>query len=187
MKGGLKMTRRDRSLVAFMREHGGKAYRYACCLSHNDDEAQDLVQDAYCRVLRSWESDDARRPIKPWFFSILRNCFIDSRRSKRRQIAFSSALQHRNGHRAYWNRVGGMDDGAFLEDLIKKDALDNIRAAVARLQPKQRVMVQLRDIEGGTYGELARKLRVPMGTVRSRLHRARRALRDRMEAIEVGA
>ena len=182
----MRISKRNMKVMEFMQAHGGSTLRYACGLSNDGEEAQDLVQETLCRVLGSWRHEDERRPIKPWVFSILKNKFIDSQRQRRRHRAFANSVYHQNGNGAYWHCRRIVDDGAYLEDLVRKEAVGRMRAALEGMRPGYRKVVYLRDIEGNTYGEVAGRLRLPVGTVRSRLHRARKALRRRVEVMEMG-
>ena len=187
MRRPWRMTERDREIKQLIREHGGAAVQFAHGLAGNSQDAKELVQDALYRVLSNWQRSDPGRPIKPWFFAILRNCFVDSYRESKRHGAFISESRRRNGNGVYWSHGSVQDSGGYLEELIKKETAGRIRAALERIRPKNRTTLMLRDLEGDTYEGVARKLRVPTGTVRSRLHRARRALRRRLEDMEMEA
>ena len=178
------MTERNRRLMAFMQQHGGAAVQYAYGLSRNRQDAHDLVQDALCRVLSNWQGGHTEKSIKPWFFSILKNCFVDSYRKRKKNCAFVSESHEQNGHVLHWGRDTVQDTGAFLEEMIRKETAGMIRGALNGLRPKHRMTLILYDVEGDTYCGVAEKLRLPVGTVKSRLHRARTKLRQRFAAME---
>lgn len=183
----MRIEARNKKIMEFMHDHGDAALQFACGLVHDRAEAQDLLQETLCRVMRSWKKRDERRPIRGWVFSILKNKFIDSHRRRCRHVAFANGVQHMKSNGAYWDHRPIMTDGAFLEELVREESLGRIRAALDGMRPNYKSVVYLRDIEGNTYGEVAGRLRLPIGTVRSRLHRARKALRHCVEAMEMKA
>lgn len=151
--------------------------RFAYSLTRDSDEADDLVQDTFLRAFRAWSSFTPGTNIRGWLFTICKNTF--RRRFKREKL------------RVDIEREGGDDDampvvishiGAHrrgLGDLFDRiDVRPALAAALADLPELFRAIVQLVDIEGLSYQEAADVLDVPVGTVRSRLFRARRRLQE---------
>jgi RNA polymerase sigma factor (sigma-70 family) len=150
--------------------HLDAAFNYARWLTRNDIEAEDVVQDACVRAMRFFSSlrdDDARA----WLFTIVRNTWY-SRVSRRAHIAVGSAL---NGGQDQW------PDRALdpEERLLQQHTVTVVRAALEQLPVDFREVIVLREIEGLSYKEIAAVVGVPIGTVMSRLARAR----DRLQAI----
>lgn len=146
--------------------------RVANSLTHNHAEAEDLVQDTLVRAYRGIAGFDGRHP-RAWLLTILRNTHINRNRRRRPELLRDPDVGS--------DRLAAMaaDDRT---DSIVDDELDTeiVRALDALDEPFRRV-VELVDIDGLTYAEAAGVLDVPVGTVMSRLHRARSRIRDRLD------
>jgi RNA polymerase sigma-70 factor (ECF subfamily) len=149
--------------------HLDAAYNYARWLTKNDAEAEDVVQDACIRAMRflpSLREDDAR----PWLFAIVRNTWY-SRAARRAGLAERLPFE-----------TPGFDppDSALDPEarLLRQDAVARVRDAVERLPADFREVLVLREFEEMSYKEIASVVGVPIGTVMSRLARAR----DRVSA-----
>lgn len=149
--------------------HLDAAFNYARWLTRNDADAEDVVQDACVRAMRFFSSlrdDDARA----WLFAIVRNTWY-SRVARRSPAAEASA----NGL-ADQRQDDALDPEARL---MQQHTVARVRAALEQLPVDFREVVVLREIEGLSYKEIAAVVRVPIGTVMSRLARAR----DRLAAV----
>ena len=148
------------------RDHGRFLYTVAYRLAGNDDDAQDLVQEALIRVRRGLERYEPGS-LEGWLARIVTNVFLDEVRRKRRRP--TSALP---------------DDPEWVlppspaADEVSTGLSDDIQAALATLPEEFRVPVVLCDVADQSYEQIARALGVPVGTVRSRIHRGRRMLRS---------
>ena len=161
--------------------------RFAYSLTRDSDEADDLVQDTFLRAFRAWSSFTPGTNIRAWLFTICKNTF--RRRFKREKLrveiereggdedAMPIVVSHIGAHRR------GLGD---LFDRI--DVRPALAEALAELPEVFRAIVQLVDIEGLSYQEAAEILEVPVGTVRSRLFRARRRLQEGLfvQAADMG-
>lgn len=145
--------------------HLDAAFNYARWLTRNDEDAEDVVQDACVRALRFFSSlrdDDARA----WLFAIVRNTYF-SRVSRRPLVTGAAPLDGDNR----------LDDALDPEaKLLQQHAVDRVHAALERLPVDFREVIVLRELEGLSYKEIATVVRVPIGTVMSRLARARERL-----------
>jgi RNA polymerase sigma-70 factor (ECF subfamily) len=150
------------------RDHGRFLYTVAYRLAGNDDDAQDLVQEALLRVRKGLEHYEPGS-LRGWLARIVTNVFLDEVRRRRRRPA--DALPDDP------ERVLPSSPGA---DETTTDLSEDIQAALASLPEEFRVPVVLRDVADQSYDQIAAALRVPVGTVRSRLHRGRRMLRARL-------
>ncbi len=149
--------------------------RYARGLTGNKEDADDLVQDALERAWRRLALWQRRGDLRAWLFSILHNRFVDRVRSVR-----ASPEEPMNGD--------GDGDGITLPvRATQSDRLEvrDLDAALARLVPDQREVLLLVAVEQMSYGQIADVLGVPLGTVMSRLSRAREQLRAVLEGREV--
>src|SRR4051794_13209185 len=149
------------------RDHGRFLYNVAYRLTGNDDDARDLVQESLLRVRRGLETYQPGS-LEGWLARIVTNVFLDEVRRKRRRP--TQALPENPD----WAlpAEAGADEAAAAAGLS-----DEIQAALAALPEEFRVPVVLRDVADQTYEDIAQSLGVPVGTVRSRLHRGRRMLR----------
>jgi RNA polymerase sigma-70 factor (ECF subfamily) len=148
-------------------------FRLAVALTGDRDEAADVVQDTY---IRAWERmDELRDPAAAmgWLCRIARNVAHDRRRG------WWSRLRAPRGH-AFEEREGPERTLAADEALESAETATAVRRAMERLPEKHRVVLHFREVEGMTYEEIADALGVPVGTVESRLHRARRGLARRL-------
>ena len=150
--------------------HLDAAFNYARWLTRNDADAEDVVQDACVRAVRFFPSlrdDDARG----WLFAIVRNAWY-SRVSRRAGAAETVPLDSTTDDPA----DSGLDPEARL---LQRRAVARVREALEQLPVDFREVLVLREIEGMTYKEIAAVVCVPIGTVMSRLARAR----DRLSAV----
>ena len=164
--------------------HMDAVHRFALRLTDGSaDEAADLVQETFLRAYRSWERYAQGTNARSWLFTICRNVFSNERRRQRREqglLRLDAPLRERDesGAELYVAAVAGDEwsddpENAFFESLLD----DRVAAAVSHLPADYRRVVQLSDVEGLSYEEIAQRLAIPIGTVRSRLFRARRLLR----------
>ena len=158
------------------------AYNLARWLLRDDAEAEDVVQEAALRALRYFASlRDG--PARPWFLAIVRNlCFthLEERRGRREHTGYEDDaledLQHDAGLAAPdpARTLQGRRDGARID------------AAIRALAPPLREVVVLRELEGLDYADIARVAGIPIGTVMSRLSRARGRLRELLQPAGAG-
>ena len=156
-------------------EHGDRVYRLAYRLCGNSHDAEDITQEAFIRVFRSL---DRYRPgtFEGWMHRIVTNLFLDMAR-RRQRIRFETLPDDAD-------RVPGRarSPEQVLADVTFDPALQR---ALDNLSPEFRAAVVLSDIEDLSYEQVGRILGVKMGTVRSRIHRGRAALRAELEAAGV--
>jgi RNA polymerase sigma-70 factor (ECF subfamily) len=146
---------------------GNGAHALAIQILGNADDAADAVHDAFARVLTK---PGAYRPdrgaLKPWFLQIVRNCCLDMLRRRRPGTVDVDSLT---------------DGGAGPEQTLENSQRDRtLQVALARLPSEQREILILRDYLDLSYAEIAEVLGIAIGTVMSRLHRARLALREEL-------
>ncbi len=156
---------------AVVREHGDRVYRLAYRLSGNQHDAEDITQETFIRVFRAL---DSFRPgsFEGWLHRITTNVFLDlvRRRKRIRMVALGDES----------DQVAGREPSP--EQHLSDTNLDpDLQAALDDLLPEFRAAVVLCDVEGLTYEEIGATLGVKIGTVRSRIHRGRQALRAGLE------
>lgn len=144
--------------------------RYARRLTGNDSDAEDLVQDALVRAYANADKYQRGRPLRIWLFSILHNVFVSG---VRRQAV-------REQFRADMVATGDVVEPPTQEQLVR---LHQVEAALAALPAEQQAVLHLVAVEGLSYQDAADAIGIPIGTLISRLSRARARLR----ALEEGA
>ena len=146
--------------------------RVARSLTRNDADAEDLVQDTLVRAYRAIDRFDGRHP-RAWLLTILRNTHINRNRRRRPELLRDpDSASHGLAQVASTDRTDAKIEAGF-------DA--EIEQALAELGDPFRKVVELVDIDGLSYVEAAEVLGIPPGTVMSRLHRARKRIRRRLE------
>jgi RNA polymerase sigma factor (sigma-70 family) len=155
-----------------VRDHGARVYRLAYRLTGNQHDAEDLTQEVFVRVFRSL-SQYTPGSFEGWLHRITTNLFLDQVRRKQR-IRFDG-LPDDAADRIPSREVGP----AQLIDDRSYDA--DVQTALDALHPDFRVAVVLCDVEGMTYEEISELLGIKLGTVRSRIHRGRAALREALK------
>lgn len=150
-------------------------YGAALRLTRNPADAEDLVQDTY---LKAFKASDSFRPgtnLRAWLFTILHNHFLnDRRRANTSPVNVDSETAEKAA------AVIPADAETVEDALVRRVTDDQVRAALEALPEAFREAVWLRDAEGFSYVEIAEMLKVPVGTVMSRISRGRRLLAGRL-------
>lgn len=145
--------------------HLDSLWRYARVLTRNDADAEDLVQEALARAIRLSGSYDPQRPLLNWLIVILRNTHLSSRK---RSVAERQ-------------RIEAVMPGEATPPVQEETTdLAKVMAAFDGLPPDQREVLQLVAVLGFSYADAADALGIPVGTVMSRLNRARAALKSHL-------
>ena len=160
-------------------ELADQVYRVARRLVGSREEAEDLVQETYARAFRSWRSYTPGTNMRAWLLRILTNLNVD----RGRRIQRTPPIQPLEESDYYLaNKVASSAGESALEQeqVVERLSQDSIVHALADIQPQFRDVVVLVDIGEFSYADAAEILDIPMGTVMSRLHRGRRALKQRL-------
>jgi RNA polymerase sigma-70 factor (ECF subfamily) len=154
-------------------------YNVAFWLSRNSTDAEDLVQDTFLKALRGFASFEPGTNFKAWIFRILRNTYLTSRTGLAavRTVALEDELNERNesGHGRY--PEAAIDRQTPEINLIRLGDSAALQTAMEKLSPPLLEVILLCDVEEMKYKEIAAVLDIPIGTVMSRISRARMALR----------
>jgi RNA polymerase sigma-70 factor (ECF subfamily) len=157
-------------------------YTFAMKLARARDDADDLVSETMLRAIERWEQYRPGSNIRAWLFTILYHIFVSK---KRRVEAREIREADEPAHRPIPEAVGESDpEGRFYDSFIDEE----ITRAIDELPEEYRADVDLSDIHGLRYSEIAEVLGVPEGTVKSRLFRGRRILQGKLRdyAVEMG-
>ncbi len=150
-------------------------YNYAFYLCGEREQANDLLQETYLKAFRFFDTFESGTNAKAWLYRIMRNTYINQYRSVKRTPDHVEYDDH--------TLVNQRSDGSTndLRESIDTGMFDdNIADAIASLPEKFKSIVILRDVEDLPYEEIADTLELPVGTVRSRLHRARAILFEKL-------
>ena len=160
---------------ALARRHRRAAYLLALQMLGNRDDAMDVTQDAMLRFFSTLKSFDAGRRVQPWLFTIVRNQVRDLWRQRQRRPGDAAGEPD-----ALVGQLAAPQPGPEA-DLQRRELKERVWRALAALPAAKREIIVLRDFHDLSYSELAEVLGIPIGTVMSRLHGARRQLRARLE------
>jgi len=166
-------------------ELADQVYRVARRLVGTREEAEDLVQETYARAFRSWKSFTPGTNLRAWLFRILTNLNVDRGRKVQRSPQ-TQPLEESDYYLA--NKVASTAGEEALEadEIVERLSQDSIVKALSEIPSQYRDAVVLVDIGDFTYADAAQILDVPIGTVMSRLHRGRRALKQHLAEEAVG-
>lgn len=161
--------------------HINSMYNFAFRLTTDEDEAKDLVQDTYLKAFRFINSFQRGTNAKAWLFRILKNSFINDYRKKSKEPAKVDYQEVET----FYNSDEADADNITVDlrvDSVQEMIGDEVANALNSLAVDFRTVIILCDIEGFTYEEMAKILDIPIGTVRSRLHRARNLLKEKLKS-----
>jgi RNA polymerase sigma factor (sigma-70 family) len=150
-------------------------YNFARWLVHNQNDAEDLVQETYLKALRSFASFQPGTNFRAWMFKILKNTLLSSCSKLERRMTVA---------------IDSEEDSPVLPAtsvtpeslLIERSGNDAVRCAIEQLPVIFREVILLCDVEDASYREIAEILSIPIGTVMSRLGRARKAVRESLRS-----
>jgi RNA polymerase sigma-70 factor (ECF subfamily) len=173
--------RRDFETVAL--PHLDAVYRVALRLSSDPSHAEDLTQEAMLKAYRSWHQFKPGTNVRAWLITIMRNNFINEYR-KQKKHPQSLDISEIEGHTVFEDVQDVDPEGTFFSQIVD----DEVIRAIDELPEEFREALVLSDVEGMAYAEVAEITGVPVGTVKSRLYRARQALQRKLYeyAVEMG-
>jgi RNA polymerase sigma-70 factor (ECF subfamily) len=148
--------------------------------------AEDLAQEVFIKAFRRLDTYDPVRKLSSWLFKIAHNTTIDHlRRHAPETVPLEGDRdeEHRGGLAAILSDESLEDPSAAAE---RKDMARSLERAIARLRPEYREVVVLFYVEGASYQEICEALDLPLGTVKTNLHRARKELAETMTALGWG-
>ena len=171
---GASSSQDDRPLAGFEEQAMplfNALYNYACWLVHDSSGAEDLVQETYLKALRSFASFQSGTNFRAWIFQILRNTFLSSRTKLDRRMTVAMISEDDGPELAV--------DGESPETiLVTRANAQLLQRAIGDLPVHHREALLLCEVEEMSYREIAEILSIPIGTVMSRLARARKAVRE---------
>ena len=170
-------------LERFVAEFSERGFQFACGLCGNEEEAKELTQEAFCRVFRSWEQYDSSQPLDTWFLTILRHLYVDSTKRYERRFSVSmdaSLVRDGDDGEKFSDHMSDAREESVLDRLSREEMAREVRRALASLSPDHKAVLTLCDVEGLNYDQIAEVIGCPVGTVRSRINRAREILKRKL-------
>ena len=154
----------------------GELYGCGLRMTRNHADALDLVQETLMRAMLAWDRFEQGSNVRAWLLRILTNAFINGYRKRRRHQRFATECPGDARNALFGTQDDNTGD---LEDAIVEGELgDEVSGALERLSPDYRDVVERADLRGEKYKDIAEATGVPIGTVMSRLFRARRQLEE---------
>jgi len=170
---------------ALIDANANKAYCFAMGLCGKEDEARDLVQEAFAKAMDRIDSHDPSQPFEAWFLTILKHLYLDG--MKKYEKRFGQSLDEPVGTDGLTVADSFGDDRelSLLDRLERQEDAKLVRRAMRALTPDARAVLLMIDLQGLGYEEAAAVMGCPLNTLRSRIVRARTALKERLLALEV--
>ncbi len=148
----------------------GQSLRIAVSMTGDIETARDLTQEAFIKAYRALGTFDTQAPFLPWYYQILRNVCRDYLRGRNRFRNMVDRFKSKPTRRAN-----------LIDDVQRDDLVMKVRTAVSKLKPRDREIIELKHLAGFDYREISDMLRIPKGTVMSRLFYARKALKELLQ------
>lgn len=181
MKQELSKAEKDEIFEKEFLPHIDSLYNFAIYLENNDEIAKDLLQETYLRGYKYINYYEKGTNAKAWLIRILKNTFINEYRRKSKlptQVDFEESYSQADDDES---GTGAMQNVDLRHEIYNNLVGDEIMNAVNALPVDYRLIILLCDVEGFKYDEIAKIIDVPIGTVRSRLHRARNMLKEKLK------
>ena len=171
--------------AALIQRCSDKAYNFAYRLAGNEQDARDLVQEAFTHALEHFDKYDPTRPFEPWINRILKNIYLDGIRRYAHKHTISLDGPSPMEGMGWENLIPG-SDATPAESMDEKDTNELVQKALGTLPIEYRTAVTLCDIEKYSYERISEIVGCPIGTVRSRIHQGRLLMRKAFEQLQYG-
>lgn len=174
---------------ALLSRYQGRLFAVCVRMVGDRDRAADLTQDAMVKVIQGLGTYDGRSKLSTWMIRVTMNvCLSHLRSEKHRRHASLDAMRSENerasGSSSSVDRALEGREPSAAAGVEHEDRRRQVVRALMRLEPEQRALLVLRDVQGLDYEQIAEVFRVPLGTIKSRLFRSRAALREQIESEE---
>ncbi len=144
----------------------------------NDNEVEDIAQEVFIKIYRNLKNFKEESSLYTWIYRITINVCIDELKKRKKVVYLDEKIETKEGEL----EVQLQDDGKSPSDLAEdQDVKDRLKKCIDRLPENQKIMIILRDIKGFTYMEIAEMMKINLGTVKSKISRARSALKELLE------
>lgn len=176
---------RERAFREIVRRYERPVFALVFRMVRDRETAEDLAQDAFIKVLNHIDKYQPEFKLSSWLFKIAHNVTIDHLRRRKLPTVSMSGSPHASSSEeieASSFDIGDQGESA-LEELESRELGTAIEQAIGKLRPEYRSCILLRHVEGGSYEEIAATLDLPLGTVKTYIHRARNELRDALQHL----
>lgn len=163
--------------IEAVRPYADQLYPAALRMTRNSADAEDLVQETFTKAFANFHQFRAGTNLRAWLYRILTNTFINGYRKKQREPRQEITDEIKDWQLAAADTHASTGSRSAEAEVLDRLPDSAVRTALARLPEEFRLVVYLVDVEGFSYKEVAERMDTPLGTVMSRLHRARRQLR----------
>jgi len=163
--------------IEAVRPYADQLYPAALRMTRNSADAEDLVQETFTKAFANFHQFRAGTNLRAWLYRILTNTFINGYRKKQREPRQEITDEIKDWQLAAADTHASTGSRSAEAEVLDRLPDSAVRTALARLPEEFRLVVYLIDVEGFSYKEVAERMDTPLGTVMSRLHRARRQLR----------
>lgn len=184
MENGDKKKEYDKLFEAELFPHADALHTFAYHHTYDETDATDLVQETYLKAYKFISKYEPGSNAKAWLFKILRNSYINQHRKKKRrpkQVDFEEVSPYRDSDND--RGLGYFDLRVEIFDMMMGD---EVSIAMEALPEDFKTVIILCDIEDFSYEEISKIIDIPIGTVRSRLYRARNALKEKLATYAQG-
>jgi len=177
------------ALGVLLRSYQRRIYSVCYRMIRDPEEARDLTQEAMVRIMEGLPSFDARARLSTWVIRVTMNLCISylRKRKVRRQSSLDAVLDSDTGSAVVGRRLTGEGEPQPGDRVEQQESRETVIRALEQIDPQMRAVLVLRDMHDLDYQQIAEVIESPVGTVKSRLFRARAALRDAIEELEAGA
>lgn len=170
---------------ALIDTHADKAYAFALGLSGNEDDAKELVQEAFTRAMDRIDSHDPSLPFEAWFLTILKRIYLDGIKKYEKKHGQSLDAPISEAGLTVADAIADDRERSLTDRLEKQENTRLVRRAIRALTPDYRAALLMIDLQGLRYEDAAQAMGCPLNTMRSRILRARAALKEKLLAMEV--
>ncbi|HMS02200.1 MAG TPA: sigma-70 family RNA polymerase sigma factor [Gemmatimonadaceae bacterium] len=176
---------RERAFRELVRRYERPVFSLVYRMVRDRETAEDLAQDAFIKVLNHIDRYSPEFKFSSWIFKIANNVAIDHLRRRRLDTVSMDGSPHATSAAEVEASTFDLaaDQESALDELTAKELGSAIEAAIGRLRPEYRACIMLRHVEGRSYEEIASTLDLPLGTVKTYIHRARHELRRALEDV----
>lgn len=169
------------SFEKLIEAHQKKVFNIALGMLKNPADAEDIAQDVFIKVYKSLKNFKGQSSFSTWLYRVTTNTCLDELRRRKTRQTFSIDEEIVTQEGEVSKQV--VDDSPSPDEILEKNELKrNISHAISKLAKEHRTVIVLRDMQGFSYEEIANILQLPLGTVKSRINRARLTLKDILKA-----
>ena len=162
-----------------MSSYEKRAYNIALRIMSNEEDAKDAAQEAFIKIFRSIKNFREESSFSTWLYRIVTNTCLDELRKRKRTESMPLEMTYENEKGVAYVEIGA--DRETPEDVFGRiERQQIVHSAIDSLSEDYKTVIVLRDIQGFGYAEIASILNCPIGTVKSRINRARNMLKDRL-------